>query len=87
MVKKKTATNSGDLGSIPGSERSSRGGRGNPLECSCLENPMARGTWKDTVHRIAESRTQLKGLTHRYNDKSFSFCGEQNVTICFDTPI
>ena len=39
--------------------RSPGGGNGNPLQYSCLENPMDRGSWKATVHRVAESRTQL----------------------------
>ena len=47
---KESACNAGDLGSIPGSLRSSGGGHGNPLQCSCLENPMDRGAWWATVH-------------------------------------
>ena len=46
-----------DAGSIPGSERSSGGGHGNPLQYSCLENPMDRGAWWDIVHRVAKSQT------------------------------
>ena len=44
-----------DAGSIPGLGRSPGGGHGNPLQYSCLENPMERGTWQATVHRITES--------------------------------
>ena len=44
-----------DMGSIPESGRSLGGGHGNPLQYSCLENPMDRGAWQATVHRIAES--------------------------------
>ena len=44
-VGKKSAYNAGDEGSIPGSGRSSSGGHGNPLQNSCLENPMDRGVW------------------------------------------
>ena len=40
----------GDLGSIPGWGRSPGGGHGNPLQYSCLENPMDRGAWWATVH-------------------------------------
>ena len=40
---------------VPGSERSSGGGHGNPLWYSCLENPMDRGTWRATVHKVAKS--------------------------------
>ena len=44
-----------DLGSIPGSGRFHGGGNGNPLQYSCLENPMDKGAWRATVHGIAES--------------------------------
>ena len=40
----------GDASSIPGSGRSAGGEKGNPLQYSCLENPMDRGTWRDAVH-------------------------------------
>ena len=43
-----------DVGSIPGSERSPGGGHGNPLQYSCLENPMDRGAWQVIVHRAAK---------------------------------
>ena len=49
-----------DAGSIPGSERLPGGGHGNPLQYFCLENPMDRGAWQATVHRISKSQTQLK---------------------------
>ena len=44
-----------DTGLIPGSRRSPGGGHGDPLLYSCLENPMDRGAWRATVHRVAES--------------------------------
>ena len=47
----------GDVGSIPGSGRSSGGGDDNPLQYSCLENPMERGASWATVHRVAKSQT------------------------------
>ena len=50
---KVSAYNEGDLGSIPGSGRSPGEGNGNPLQCSCLENPMDRGAWEAIVHGIA----------------------------------
>ena len=56
---KESVCNAGDLGSIPGSGRSPGKGNGNPLQCSCLENPMARGAWWATVHGIAKNWTQL----------------------------
>ena len=43
-----------DVGSVPGLSRSSGGGHGNPLQYSCLENPMDRGAWQSTVHRVAK---------------------------------
>ena len=46
-----------DVGSILGSGRASEGGHGNPLQYSCLENPMDRGAWRASVHRVAESDT------------------------------
>ena len=46
-----------DMGSIPGSGRSPGEGNGNPLQYSCLENPMDRGAWRATVHSVAESDT------------------------------
>jgi len=49
-----------DIGSIPGSGISLREGNGNPLQYSCLENPMHRGAWQATVHRVTKSLTQLK---------------------------
>ena len=57
-----SACNAGDLGSIPGSGRSPGGGHGNPLQYSCLENPVDRGAWWATVHGVAKSRTRLKQL-------------------------
>ena len=46
-----------DTGSIPGSGRSNGGGSGNPLQYSCLGNPMDRGAWQAIVHRITELDT------------------------------
>jgi len=51
-VGKESACNAGDLGSIPRSGRSPGGGNGNPLQYSCLENPMNRGAWQATVYRV-----------------------------------
>ena len=56
---KVSAWNAGDLGSIPASGRSPGEGKGNPLQYSCLENPMEGGAWWATVHRVAKSRTRL----------------------------
>ena len=48
-----SACDAGALGSIPGSGRSPGEGNGNPLQYSCLENPMDRGAWRATVHGVA----------------------------------
>ena len=53
-----------DVGSIPGSRRFPRGGHGNPLQYSCLENPMDRGAWWDTVHGVAKNQTRLSDFTY-----------------------
>ena len=47
------------MGSIPGWGRSAGGGHGNPLQYSCLENPMDRGAWWVIVHGVTESQRQL----------------------------
>ena len=52
-----------DSGSIPGSRRSPGVGHGNPLQYSCLENPMNRGAWHATVHKVAKSQTRPKQLS------------------------
>ena len=44
-----------DIGLIPGPGRSPGGGHGNPLQYFCFENPMDRGAWQATVHRVAKS--------------------------------
>ena len=56
QVKKRPANaeDTGDAGSIPGSERSPGGGNGNPLQDSCLGNPTGREDWWAIVHRVAE---------------------------------
>ena len=56
---KESARNAGDLGLIPGLERSPGEGNGNPLQYSCLENPMDRGAWQATVHGVTKSQTWL----------------------------
>ena len=52
-----------DMGLIAQSRRSPGGGHGNPLQYSCLENPMDKGAWWVIVHKVAKSRTQLKQLS------------------------
>ena len=63
LVVKDLPANAGDtrdMGSTPGLGRSLGGGHDNPLQYSCLENPMHRGAWRATVHRVTKSWTQLK---------------------------
>ena len=54
---KASAYNAGDLGSIPGSGRSPGERKGNPLQYSCLENPMDRGAWWAIFHEVTKSWT------------------------------
>ena len=58
VVKNPTASvgEARDMSSIPGLERSPGGGHGNPLQYSCLENPMDRGAWWATVHWVAKTQ-------------------------------
>ena len=65
---KESACNAGDTCLIPGLGRSPGGGHGNPLQYSCLGNPMDRGAWPATEHRVTKSPTQLKQLSmhHTY---------------------
>ena len=60
---KASAYNVGDLGSIPGLGRSPGEENGNPLQCSCLENPMDRGAWQATVNGVAKSRIRLSDFS------------------------
>ena len=59
LVVKNLTANAEDMGSIPGLGRSSGEGNGNPLQCSCLGNPMDRGAWWATIHGVAKSWTGL----------------------------
>ena len=61
-----SACNARDLGSIPGLGRSPGGGQGNPLQYSCLENPLDRGAWRATVHRVTQSWTR-SDLAHTHS--------------------
>ena len=70
-VGKESACNAGNPGSIPASGRFPGEGNGNPLQCSCLENPMNKGAWQATVHGVTES-----DMTYRLNHQSI------NVQIC-----
>ena len=66
LVVKNLPANGGDIrdsGLIPGSGRSPGGGHSNPLQDSCLENPMDRGAWQATVHRVTKSQIGLREKT------------------------
>ena len=56
---RESAYQTGDVGSVSGSGRYPGEGNGNPLQNSCLENPMERGAWRATVCGVAKSRTRL----------------------------
>ena len=63
-VVKNPPANAGDTGSSPGSGRSPGGRHGDPLQCSCLENPMDRGAWWATVDGVAKNQTRLSDWPH-----------------------
>ena len=63
---KASAYNVVDRGSIPGLGRSPGEGNGNPLQCSCLENPMDGGAWWTTVHGVTKSRTRVRVFTFTF---------------------
>ena len=71
LVVKNPPANAGDkkdVGLIPGWGRAPEGEHGSPLQYSCLENPMDRGPWQATLHRVAQSWTELKRLSmHAHN--------------------
>ena len=69
----------GDLGSVPGLEISSGGGHSNPLQCSCLENPMDRGACWATVQGVAKSRTWLSNQAH---STQWYIIGTQSSYLC-----
>ena len=74
LVVKNLPVNAGDIrgvGSIPGWGRSPGVGNGNPLQYSCLENPMDRGTWPATVHGVTKSQTRLNLARKLGNVKLF----------------
>ena len=62
-----SACSVGEPGSIPGSGRSPGEGNGNPLQYSCLENPMDGGAWKAAVHGVMKSQTRLSNFTFTFH--------------------
>ena len=63
LVIKNSPANAGDAGSVPGLGRFPGGGHGNPLQYSCLGNPMDREAWQAAVYGVAKCWTQLKQLS------------------------
>ena len=79
---KASAYNERDPGSIPGLERSFGEGNGNPLQYSCLENPMDGEVWQATVHGVAKSRTRLSDFVFTFSlreDEDLSPPGRQRM--------
>ena len=67
LLVKNPPANSGDIrdmGLIPGSGRSPGGGHGDPLQYFCLENPMDRGAWQDTVHGVTKEPDMTEQLNN-----------------------
>ena len=93
LVMKSPPANAGDVrdaGSIPGSGRSPAEGNANPLWDPCLENPMDRGAWRATVHRVTKSQTQMSvhvcACTHthrqtRQTKRTWFLFGEQRAVV------
>ena len=70
LVVKNSPANAGDVrdvGSAPGLGRSPGGGHGNPLQCSCLENPVNWGAWQAAVHGVAKSWARLSNFTFTFH--------------------
>ena len=84
---KESAYSAGDPGSIPGLERSPGKGNSNPLQYSCLENPMDRGAWRATVHEGHKKSDVTEQLTlcarHCYKYFTYIYVFSNSVgTIC-----
>ena len=72
-VGRESACNIGDHGSIPGSGRSPGGRHINPLQYSCLENAMERGTWWATVHRVTKRLDETEVTEHAHMQRTIGF--------------
>ena len=83
---RKSACNVGDLGLIPGLERSPGEGNGYPLHYSGLENPMNRGAWQAIVHGVTKSWPRLSIHTHPHTHtaliKAITFIPFQALSVC-----
>ena len=80
---KESACNAEDQGLIPGLGRSPGEGNGNPLQYSCLGNPMDGGVWWPTVHRVTKCQTQLSDFTLGFYTNSESFTSYFPIWIPF----
>ena len=80
---KASACNAEDLGLIPESGRSPGEGNGNPLQYSCLKNPMDGGAWWATVHRVAKSQTLLSNLTNLKVKKDYESTHKNDLFFSF----
>ena len=76
---KASASSAGNPGSFPGSGRSPGEGSGNPLQYSCLENPMEGGAWWTAVHGVTKSRTRLSDFTYLLNPDSVAITEVQKM--------
>ena len=79
-IKSESACNAGDLDLIPGSGRSPVEGNGNPLQYSCLQNPMNRGAWWALVPGVAQSRMWLSNGACVHRDGAERACAQ--VSLC-----
>ena len=70
-VVKNPPAKAGDVGLTPGLGRSPGGGNGNPLQYSCLENPVDRGAWRSMLCGVAKSQTQLSDWAHTHTGSQF----------------
>ena len=87
---KASACNGGDLGSIPGLGRSPGEGNGNPLQYSCLKNPLDRGAWWATLHGVAKSQTRLSDFISNYgggDEDNGDLLQRSHVTLLHSVPL
>ena len=84
---KNPPANAGDVGSIPGAGRSPGEGNVNPLQYSCLENPMDRGAWQAIVHGVTQSRTGLRRLSSSSSSRTVVDGGNRAGNTCRDVAV
>ena len=81
LVGEESTCNAGDPSLIPGSRRSPGEGNGNPLQYSCLENPMDRGAWWATVHGVTRVGHDLETKSPSFSKRTYYF--HPFLLICF----